>query len=62
MFSRVSGVKGSLSLVGVLELGIGVLYVVMVRVVPFLLFIPGIIGFLLIYMVFIGGFLTPSRC
>ena len=28
------------------------LYVVMGRVVPFLLFIPGIIGFLLICMVF----------
>ena len=39
-------------------LGIGVLFVVMVRVVPFLLFIPGIIGFLLIW-VFISGFLTP---
>ena len=32
------------------------LYVVMVRVVPFLLFIPGKIGFLLICMVFINGF------
>ena len=40
----------------------GVLYVVMVRVVPFLLFIPGKIGFLLICMVFINGFLTPLRC
>ena len=62
MSLRVSKVKGSLSLVGMLYLGIGVLFVVMVRVVPFLLFIPGKIGFLLICMVFIGGFLIPLRC
>ena len=52
MFLRVSKVKGSLSLVGILYLGIGVLFVGMVHVVPFLLFIPGKIGFLLICMVF----------
>ena len=61
MFLRVSRVKGSLSLVGMLYLGIGVLFVVMVHVVPFLPYIPGKIGFLLICMVFIGGFLIPLR-
>ena len=35
----------------------GMLYVVMVRVVLYLLFIPGIIGFLLICMAFTNGFL-----
>ena len=40
MFLKVSRVKGSLSLVGMLYLGIGVLFVVMVHVVPFLLYIP----------------------
>ena len=45
-FLRVSGVRGSLSLGGMLFRGIGELYVVMVRVVPFLHFIPGKIGFL----------------
>ena len=41
MFLRVFGVKDSPSLVGMLSLGIGMLYVVMVRVVLFLHFIPG---------------------
>ena len=44
--------KGSLSLVGMLQLGIGMLYVVMVHVVPSPHFIPWKIGFLLICMVF----------
>ena len=44
MFLREFGVKGLLSLVGMLYLGIGVLYVVMVRVVPVLLFILGKLG------------------
>ena len=35
---------------------------VMVRVVLFLRIIPGIIGFLLIFMVSTGGFLIPLRC
>ena len=39
----------------------GVLFVVMVLVVPFRLFNPGKIGFLLICMVFIGGYLIPLR-
>ena len=63
MFSRVSSVKVLLSLGGILYFGIGVLFVVMVRVVLFLHFIPGIIGFLLIFMVFTsGGFLILLMC
>ena len=62
MFFKGIGLKGLLSLVGMHYLGIGVLSVVMVRVVPFLLFIPGKIGFLLICMVFINGFLFFLRC
>ncbi len=38
------------------------LYVVMVRVVLFPHFIPGMIGFLRISMAFSGGFLIPLRC
>ena len=52
MFLRVFGVKGLPSLDGILWLGIGRGYVVMVLAVPFLLFTLGIIGFLLICMVF----------
>ena len=51
MFLRVFGIRGSHSHVGILWLGIGREYVVMVRVVPFLFFILGILGFLLICMV-----------
>ena len=43
-------------------LGYWVLYVVMVRVVLSPLFIPGMIGFLLISMAFISGFLIPLMC
>ena len=56
MFSEVFGVRVLLSLGGMLFWVIGVLYVVMVRVVLFLPFVPGIIGFLLIFMVSIGVF------
>ena len=62
MFLRVFGVKGLPSLGGILWLGIGERYVVMVHVVPFLLFILGIFGFLLICMVSIGGCLTLLMC
>ena len=62
MCSRVSGVKVLLSLGGMLYLGIGVLFVVMVRVVLFPHFITGKIGFLLIFMDSTGGFSIPSRC
>ena len=48
-------VRGSLSLGGMLFQGIGELYVVMVRVVLFLHFIPGMIGFLRISMAFQVG-------
>ena len=58
----IQGVKGLLNLGGTLYLmSIGVLFVAMVLVVPFLLFIPGKIGFLLICMVFIGGCLILLR-
>ena len=53
--------KGLLNLGGMLCCLDGVLFVVMVLVVPFRLFNPGKIGFLLICMVFIGGFLIPLR-
>ena len=59
---RVFGEKGLPSLGGILWLGIGRVYVVMVHAVPFLLFILGIFGFLLICMVFIGGCLTLLMC
>ena len=49
---KVLGVRVLPSLGGMLFWVIGMLYVVMVRVVLFLHFIPGIIGFLLIFMVF----------
>ena len=55
MFLRVFGVKGLPGLGGILWLGVGRGYVVTVHAVPFLLFILGIFGFLLICMVFIGG-------
>ena len=48
MFLRGFGVKGSHSLGGMLWSGIGELYVVMVHAVPFLLFILGMFGFLMI--------------
>ena len=62
MFSEVLGVRVLLSLGGMLFWVIGVLYFVMVREVLFLHFIPGMIGFLLIFMASIGGFLIPLRC
>ena len=62
MFSKEFGVKGLLSLGGMLSLGIGVLYVVMVRVVLLPHFIPGIIEFLRIFMAFTGGSLIPLKC
>ena len=58
VFLRAFGIKGSFSLGGMLWFSIGVLCVAMVLVVPFLLSIPGKIGFLLICMVFMNGFLT----
>ena len=62
MFLKVFGVRGLLSLGGMLFYGIGVLYVVMVRVVLFPHFVLGIIGFLRISMAFTNGFLIPLRC
>ena len=62
MCSKVSGVKGFVSPGGMLFWVIGRLYVVMVRVVLSLPFIPGISGFLLIFMVFTSGFLIILRC
>ena len=62
MYSKVLGVRALHCLGGMLLWFIGMLYVVKVRVVPFLLFIPGKIGFLLICMVFINGFSTLLRC
>ena len=59
MFSKVSGVKVLLSLGGMLFWVIGRLYVVMVRVVLSLPFIPGTSGFTRIYMVSTSGLLIP---
>ena len=54
--------KGLLFLGGMLFWVTGRLYVVMVRVVLSLPFIPGISGFPLIYSVSKGGFLIPLSC
>ena len=62
MFSKVLGVKGLLSLGGLLFWVIGSLYVVMVRVVLSHPFVPGTIGFSRIYMVSFSGFLIPYGC
>ena len=62
VFLRVFGIKGSLRLGGMPWLGFGRLCVVMDLVDPFLLFILGTVGFLLICMVFIGGCLTQLKC
>ena len=62
MYSKAFGVRVSLSLGGMLFWVIEMLYVVMVRVVLFLHFIPGIIGFHLIFMVSTGGFFIPLKC
>ena len=59
MFLRVSGIRDLLRLGGMLSFDIGVLYVVMVRVVLFPHFIPGVIGFLRIFMAFTNGSLIP---
>ena len=56
------GVRVLLSLGGMLFCVIGRLFVVIARVVPFSHFIPGIVGFLLIFMASTGGFLIPLRC
>ena len=61
MFLRVFGIKVLLRHGGTLWYGIGRLYAVMVLAVPFLLFTLGMIGFLLIYMVFISGLVTRLR-
>ena len=50
--------RGFLNPGGTLWLGIGVRFVVMVHAVPLFLFVHGMIGFLLICMAFINGFLT----
>ena len=62
MHSKVSGEGVLHSLSGMLFWVIGMLYVVMVRVVLFLHFIPGTSGFLRIYMVSVSGFLIPLGC
>ena len=54
--------KVFLSLGGMLLLVIWRLFVVMVRVVLFLPFIPETSGFPLIYMVSFSGFLIPLGC
>ena len=62
MFLRESGIKGLLSLGGMLFWNFGMLYVVMVRVVLFPHFIPVILGFFRISMAFSSGCLIPLRC
>ena len=61
MFLRVSGVRGSLRLGGMLFWGTGVVSVVMVRVVLLPHFILGMIGFFQISMAFSTGFLILLR-
>ena len=59
MYSTVLGVRVLLNLGGMPFWVIGRLYVVMIRVVLSLLFVPGTSGFPRIYMVSISGFLIP---
>ena len=59
MFLKVSGARGLLNLGGMLYRGIGVLFVVMVRVVLSPHFILGIMGFLRISMASTSGCLIP---
>ena len=61
MFLRVSGIKGLLSLGGMLFWDSGMLSVLMVHVVLSLLFILGV-GFPQIFMVSFSGFMIPLNC